>query len=178
LPAKSQRASAVLRKLNVEKLLLQPRHERGGHLGLVFHDKNIHENRAVYGARFLAGNAHRNATLQGTVKLRIGFVGPLGFEPLLPGSEQVSLPEPGPNEILASLAALRERTSVTDHLRVLEAASFATPESCAYSSSLNRKEAASTFSSRWGIDEVPAIGSMIGDRFSNQASATCLGVLL
>ncbi len=89
MPAKSQRASAVLRKLNVEKLLLQPTHERGGRLGLVFHDKNIHENRTVYGARFLARNAHMNATLQGTVKLRFGFVGPLGFEPLLPGSDQV-----------------------------------------------------------------------------------------
>lgn len=61
---------------------------------------------------------------------------------------EVSLIEPGPHKILASLAAFRERTSATGHLWLLEAASFATPESCVYSSSFNRKDAASTFSSR------------------------------
>ena len=167
-----------LAQADVEKLLPQPTDERGGHLGPLFRDKNMDENRTVYVARFVAHNAHMKATLQGTLKLRIGLVRSLGFEPLLHGNDEVSLTEPGPKEILASLAAFRERTSATDHLRLLEAASFATPESCAYSSSLNRKDAASTFSSRWGIEEVPGIGSMTGDRFNNQASATCLGVLL
>src|SRR3979411_1428855 len=64
-------------------------------------------------------------------------------------------------------------------IKVLQLANAAArPVSCMYSSSFNRNDAASTFSSRCSIDEVPGIGSIIGERFSNQASATCLGVLL
>ena len=47
------------------------------------------------------------------------------------------------------------------------------PVSSRFSSSVNRKEAACTFSSRCSIEEVPGIGSMMGDRLSSQASATC-----
>src|SRR5260370_22336474 len=59
----------------------------------------------------------------------------------------------------------------------VQEASSATPASCWYSWSLNRNDAASTFSSRCLTDEVPGMGSITGERFSNQASATCLGVL-
>jgi hypothetical protein len=65
-------AARLGRLADVEKLLPQPTDERGGHLGLLFRDKNMDENRTVYGAGLLARNAHRNTTLQGTRKLRIG----------------------------------------------------------------------------------------------------------
>ena len=52
-----------------------------------------------------------------------------------------------------------------------------TAVSSRYSSSVNRKEAARTFSSRCSIEEVPGMGSTTADRFNSQASATCLGVL-
>jgi hypothetical protein len=58
----------------------------------------------------------------------------------------------------------------------LREASSVTPVSSWYSSAVNRKEAACTFSSRCLIEEVPGIGSMTGDRFNSQASATWLGV--
>jgi hypothetical protein len=51
-------------------------------------------------------------------------------------------------------------------------ASAAIPLSSEYSSSVNRKDAACTFSSRWATEEVPGMGSIIGDRFSNHANAT------
>ena len=83
-----------LAQADVEKLLLQPTDERGGHLGLLFEDKNMDENRTVHGAKLLAHNAHMNATLQGTRKLRIGLVRPLGCEPLVHGNDEISLTEP------------------------------------------------------------------------------------
>ena len=39
------------------------------------------------------------------------------------------------------------------------------------SSALREIEAASRFSSRWAIEEVPGIGSMAGERWSSHASA-------
>jgi hypothetical protein len=67
---KPQRTSAIFGKLNLEELLLQSAYERRGHLGLVFYDKNVHENRTVYGARLRARNARMNATLQSTAGLK------------------------------------------------------------------------------------------------------------
>jgi hypothetical protein len=58
----------------------------------------------------------------------------------------------------------------------VQEASSVTPVNSRYSSSVNRKEAACIFSSRCLIAEVPGIGTMTGDRFNSQASATCLGV--
>ena len=58
----------------------------------------------------------------------------------------------------------------------VQEASSVTPVSSRYSSSVNRKEAACRFSSRCLIEEVPGIGSMTGDRFNSQASATCMAV--
>lgn len=83
-----------LAQADVEKLLLQRTDERGGHLGLPFHDKNMDENRTAHGARLLAHNAHMNATLQDTLKLRIGLVRPLRCEALLHGNDEISLAEP------------------------------------------------------------------------------------
>jgi hypothetical protein len=62
-------------------------------------------------------------------------------------------------------------------LEASDAQRSATAASSRYSSSVNRKEAACTFSSRCSIEDVPGIGSITGDRFNSQASATCLGVL-
>src|SRR2546429_2486110 len=45
-------------------------------------------------------------------------------------------------------------------------------ESSSYSRSDRRREAAATFSSRCSIEEVPGMGSMMGDRRRSQASAT------
>src|SRR5580658_6897203 len=56
-------------------------------------------------------------------------------------------------------------------------ANSGTSASSANSSSFNLTDAARIFSSRCSIDAVPGIGSMIGERCSNQAKATCLGVL-
>jgi len=43
------------------------------------------------------------------------------------------------------------------------------------SSSLNSMRAAAMFSSRCATEDVPGMGSMLGDRFSSQASAIWLG---
>src|SRR6266849_4890016 len=57
-----------------------------------------------------------------------------------------------------------------------ENASSGTPASSANSSSVNRNDPASMFSSRCSTEEVPGIGSVNGERCSNQASATCMGL--
>ena len=49
------------------------------------------------------------------------------------------------------------------------------PRSCSLRSSIF-KPAAATFSSRWATLEVPGMGSMTGDRASNQARATWAGL--
>ena len=56
-------------------------------------------------------------------------------------------------------------------------ASSAIPISSKNSSSVNCSDAACTFSSRCKIDEVPGMGSIIGDRFSNHANATWMGFI-
>ena len=58
------------------------------------------------------------------------------------------------------------------------AASAGTANIFRYSSSLSFSEAAATFCSRCSIEEVPGIGSMVLDRRSSQASATCVGLAL
>src|SRR6266850_1683049 len=94
----------------------------------------------------------------------------------------ITSPEPAfiHSEILASkvtppvsVTAVFQRKSADGYVAET---GLATLVSSRYSSSLNRREAPRTFSSRGTIEEVPGIGSMIGDRFSNQASATCMGV--
>src|SRR5262249_45435325 len=52
-----------------------------------------------------------------------------------------------------------------------------TAASSRYSPSVNRRDAARTFSSRCSIEEVPGMGNVTGDRFSSQARAICFGVL-
>src|SRR5260370_2241596 len=56
--------------------------------------------------------------------------------------------------------------------------SSGTSASLSYSSSDKWRETAATFCSRCSIEEVPGIGSMMGDRRRSQASATCMGLAL
>src|SRR6202140_3509537 len=56
-----------------------------------------------------------------------------------------------------------------------DATNSGTPESFSYSSSVKRREAAATFCSRCSIEEVPGMGSMLGDRRRSQANAICVG---
>ena len=53
-----------------------------------------------------------------------------------------------------------------------DATSSGTREGSSYSASDKRREAAATFCSRCSIEEVPGMGSIMGDRRSSQASAT------
>jgi hypothetical protein len=52
-----------------------------------------------------------------------------------------------------------------------------TPAISSNSSRLNRNDAPPTFSSRCSTEDVPGIGSMIGERCRSQAKATCIRVL-
>src|SRR6202049_1685257 len=60
----------------------------------------------------------------------------------------------------------------------LVAAIAGTRDSLSYSSSDKRREVAATFCSRCSIEEVPGMGSIMGERCSNQASATFVGLAL
>src|SRR5713226_2835159 len=63
-----------------------------------------------------------------------------------------------------------------DNFFHLDATSSGTRESCSYSSSARRREAAATFCSRCSIEEVPGMGSIMGYRLRSQASAICVGL--
>jgi hypothetical protein len=57
-----------------------------------------------------------------------------------------------------------------------DAAKSGTAASLSYSSSINSTEAAAMFCSRCSTELVPGMGSMMGDRRSSQANATCFGL--
>ncbi len=72
-------------------------------------------------------------------------------------------------------AGARSISTVILKVGLVQEASSAIPVSSRYSSSVNCNDAACTFSSRCAIEEVPGMGSIIGDRFSNHANATWMG---
>jgi len=64
------------------------------------------------------------------------------------------------------------RSSQWQFRSLVQEANSAIPVSSRYSASVNCNDAADTFSSRCATEEVPGMGSMTGDRFSNHANAT------
>src|SRR6202795_3763709 len=60
----------------------------------------------------------------------------------------------------------------------LVAAIAGTRDSFSYSSSDRRREAAATFCSRCSTEDVPGMGTIIGEGCSNHARAICVGLAL
>jgi hypothetical protein len=75
---------------------------------------------------------------------------------------------------LPCLATLSS-TSRADEADLVQEASSVIPVSSKYSFSDSCKDAACTFSARCAVEEVPGMGSIIGDRFSNHANAIWIG---
>ena len=104
------------------------------------------------------------------------FVKEIGMFDALSRSSQQGTPRAA--DVASASAAARTifRKGTTLGEPVQEASS-AIPVSSKLSSSVNCNDAACTFSSRCAIEEVPGIGSTIGDRFSNHANATWMGFI-
>jgi hypothetical protein len=75
-----------------------------------------------------------------------------------------------------AVAHKRRFDNGTANGQALAAANSGTVASFSYSSSVRCTKPAAMFSSRCSTEPVPGMGSMMGDRRSSQANATCLEV--